>query len=89
MLLKTRTYYTWKKSTKSYFNIGQNSSFDSQINLGFKHIKPVIKKEKFFEDYLKEDQPKKEKDTISKPILIRSLRRPKLNVPNFPSFFYK
>jgi hypothetical protein len=67
----------------------QNSSFDSQINLGFKHIKPVIKKEKFFEDYLKEDQPKKEKDTISKPILIRSLRRPKLNVPNFPSFFYK
>ena len=67
----------------------QNSSFDSQINLGFKHIKPVIKKEKFFEDYLKEDQPKKENDTISKPILIRSLRRPKLNVPNFPSFFYK
>lgn len=67
----------------------QNSSFDSQINLGFKHIKPVIKKEKFFEDYLKEDQPKKERDTISKPILIRSLRRPKLNVPNFPSFFYK
>ena len=67
----------------------QNSSFESQINLGFKHIKPVIKKEKFFEDYLKEDQPKKEKDTISKPILIRSLRRPKLNVPNFPSFFYK
>ena len=81
-----------KKMNKDSFEENektQNSSFDSQINLGFKHIKPVIKKEKFFEDYLKEDQPKKEKDTISKPILIRSLRRPKLNVPNFPSFFYK
>ena len=81
-----------KKMNKDSFEENektQNSSFDSQINLGFKHIKPVIKKEKFFEDYLKEDQPKKEKDTISKPILIRSLRRPKLNVPNFHSFFYK
>ena len=62
---------------------------DSQITLGFKHIKPVIKKEKFFEDYLKDDEPKKDNETISKPILIRSLPRPKLNVPNYPSFFHK
>ena len=69
----------------------QNSeySMDSQITLGFKHIKPVIKKEKFFEDYLKDDEPKKDNETISKPILIRSLPRPKLNVPNYPSFFHK
>lgn len=67
----------------------QNSSVDSDITLGFSHIKPVIKKENFYEEYLKEDEPKKENETISKPILIRSLPRPKLNVPNYPSFFHK
>ena len=64
-------------------------STDSHITLGFKHIKPVIKKEIFFEDYLKDDEPKKDNESISKPILIRSLPRPKLNVPNYPSFFRK
>ena len=69
----------------------QNSEFsiDSQITLGFKHIKPVIKKENFYQEYLKDDEPKEETDRISKPILIRSLPRPKLNVPNYPSFFHK
>ena len=69
----------------------QNSEFsiDSQITLGFKHIKPVIKKENFFEDYLKDDEPKIDNETILKPTLIRSLPRPKLNVPNYPSFFRK
>ena len=67
----------------------QNSSVDSDITLGFSHIKPVIKKENFYEEYLKEDEPKKENETISKPILIRPLPRPKLNVPNYPSFFHK
>ena len=69
----------------------QNSEFsiDSQITLGFKHIKPIIKKDNFYEEYLKEDEPKIEKETISKPILIRTLPRPKLNVPNYPSFFRK
>ena len=69
----------------------QNSEFsiDSQITLGFKHIKPVIKKENFFEDYLKDDEPKIDNETILKPTLIRPLPRPKLNVPNYPSFFRK
>lgn len=69
----------------------QNSEFsiDSQITLGFKHIKPIIKRENFYDEYLKDDEPKKENETISKPILIRSLPRPKLNVPNYPSFFRK
>lgn len=67
----------------------QNSSVDSEITLGFKHIKPVIKKENFYEEYLKDDEPKTENESISKPILIRSLPRPKLNVPNYPSFFHK
>ena len=69
----------------------QNSEFsiDSQMTLGFKHIKPIIKRENFYDEYLKDDEPKKENETISKPILIRSLPRPKLNVPNYPSFFRK
>ena len=69
----------------------QNSEFslDSQITLGFKHIKPVIKKENFYQEYLKDEEPKEEIDRISRPILIRSLPRPKLNVPNYPSFFHK
>ena len=69
----------------------QNSEFsiDSQMTLGFKHIKPIIKRENFYDEYLKDDEPKKENETISKPILIRSLPRPKLNVPNYPSFFHK
>ena len=69
----------------------QNSEFsvDSQITLGFKHIKPVIKKENFYKEYLKDDEPKTEIDRISKPILIRSFPRPKLNVPNYPFFFHK
>lgn len=69
----------------------QNSEFsiDSEINLGFKHIRPIIKKENFLNEYFKDDEPKKENETISKPMLIRSLPRPKLNVPNYPSFFLK
>ena len=69
----------------------QNSEFsiDSEINLGFKHIRPIIKKENFLNEYFKDEDPKKENETISKPMLIRSLPRPKLNVPNYPSFFLK
>jgi len=69
----------------------QNSDFsgDSQIALGFKYIKPVIKKQKFYEDYLQDDKPKRENEHISRPILIRSLPRPKLGVPNYPYFFNK
>ena len=67
----------------------QNSSIDSQINLGFKHIKPIIKRENFYDDYIKDDEPKIENETISRPTLIKTFPRPKLNVPNFPSFFNK
>ena len=69
----------------------QNSEYsvDSQINLGFKHIKPIIKKEKFIEEYFKDDEQKKDNETISKPLLIKSFPRPKLNVPNYPSIFRK
>ena len=82
-----------KKINKDLYEENENektqNSIDSQITLGFKHIKPVIKKEKFYEEYFKDDEQKKENDSISKPILIRSLPRPKLNVPNYPSFFRK
>ena len=85
-----------KKKIKKIYNNSyeenektHNSSLDSQITLGFKHIKPIIKKENFFNDYLKDEEPRIENETISKPVLIRSLPRPKLNVPKYPSFFNK
>ena len=82
-----------RKINKDYAEIDktQNSdySIDSQINLGFKHIKPIIKKEKFIEEYFKDDEQKKENETITKPLLIKSFPRPKLNVPSYPYFFRK
>ena len=82
-----------KKINKDYEEVDktQNSeySIDSQINLGFKHIKPIIKRENFIEEYFKDDEVKNDNETITKPLLIKSFPRPKLNVPNYPSFFRK
>ena len=66
-----------------------NISFDSQAALDFKHIKPKIMKENSIEEYFKEElKDKNIKEHLSKPVLIRSLPRPKLNIPKYPSFFY-
>ena len=71
-------------------NNNSNISIDSQTALDFKHIKPVIMKENSIEEYFKDEQGNKyTQDNLSKPVLIRSLPRPKLNIPKYPSFFYK
>ena len=47
-------------------------------------------KENSIEDYFKEEQKNNTlKNKLSKPVLIRSLPRPKLNIPKYPSFFFK
>ena len=47
-------------------------------------------KDNSIEEYFKEDQKKKNyNENISKPVLIKAFPRPKLNMPKFPSFFYK
>ena len=68
-----------------------NVSIDSQLDLDFKHIKPKIMKENSIEDYFKEEQKnnKYTGDALLKPVLIKSLPRPKLNIPKYPSFFHK
>ena len=84
-----------KKINKDLFkenekNENPNISIDSQIDINFKHIKPLIMKENSIEDYFKEEQKNNTlKDKLSKPVLIRSLTRPKLNIPKYPSFFIK
>jgi hypothetical protein len=81
-----------KKIYKDSYEVNdntQNSSNDSQITLGFKHIKPIIKKENLFENYFNEQKPNKKHNNISKPILIKTLKRPKFEVPNYFSLFYK
>ena len=84
-----------KKINKDLFkenekNENPNISIDSQIDINFKHIKPLIMKENSIEDYFKEEQKNNTlKDKLSKPVLIRSLPRPKLNIPKYPSFFFK
>ena len=71
-------------------NENQNISIDSQIDINFKHIKPLVMKENSIEDYFKEEQKNNtSKDKLLKPVLIRSLPRPKLNIPKYPSFFFK
>ena len=46
-------------------------------------------KENSIEEYFKEElKDKNIKEHLSKPVLIRSLPRPKLNIPKYPSFFY-
>ena len=84
-----------KKINKDLFkenekNENPNISIDSQIDINFKHIKPLIMKENSIEDYFKEEQKNNTlKNKLSKPVLIRSLPRPKLNIPKYPSFFIK
>ena len=84
-----------KKINKDLFkenekNENPNISIDSQIDINFKHIKPLIMKENSIEDYFKEEQKNNTlKDNLLKPVLIRSLPRPKLNIPKYPSFFFK
>jgi hypothetical protein len=81
-----------KKIYKDSYEVNdntQNSSNDSQITLGFKHIKPIIKKENLLENYFTEKKPNKMHNKISKPILIKTLKRPKFEVPNYFSLFYK
>ena len=84
-----------KKINKDLFkenekNENQNISIDSQMDINFKHIKPLIMKENSIEDYFKEEQKNYSlKDKLLKPVLIRSLPRPKLNIPKYPSFFFK
>lgn len=84
-----------KKINKDLFkenekNENPNISIDSQIDINFKHIKPLIMKENSIEDYFKEEQKNNTlKDKLLKPVLIRSLPRPKLNIPKYPSFFFK
>ena len=71
-------------------NNNSNVSLDSQVDLNFKHIKPAIMKDNSIEDYFEEEQKNKHSNEILlKPVLIRSLPRPKLNIPKYPSFFYK
>ena len=71
-------------------NNNLNISFDSQADLDFKHIKPKVMKDNSIEEYFKEDQKQKyDNENISKPVLIKAFPRPKLNMPKFPSFFYK
>ena len=84
-----------KKINKDLFkenekNENPNISIDSQIDINFKHINPLIMKENSIEDYFKEEQKNYSlKDKLLKPVLIRSLPRPKLNIPKYPSFFFK
>ena len=85
-----------KKMNKDLFkenetNENANVSIDSQLDLDFKHIKPKIMKENSIEDYFKEEQKnnKYTGDALLKPVLIKSLPRPKLNIPKYPSFFHK
>ena len=81
-----------KKIYKDSYEVNdntQNSSNDSQITLGFKHIKPIIKKENLFENYFSEQKPNKKYNNISKPVLIKILKRPKFEAPNYFSLFYK
>ena len=81
-----------KKIYKDSYEVNdntQNSSNDSQITLGFKHIKPIIKKENLFENYFSEQKPNKKYNNISKPVLIKTLKRPKFEAPNYFSLFYK
>ncbi len=84
-----------KKINKDLFkenekNENPNISIDSQIDINFKHIKPLIMKENSIEDYFKEEQKNNTlKDKLLKQVLIRSLPRPKLNIPKYPSFFFK
>ena len=72
-------------------NNNTNISVDSQSDLEFKHIKPMIMNENYIkENYFKEEQKDKyANDSLLKPILIRSLPRPKLNIPKYPTFFHK
>ena len=71
-------------------NNNLNISFDSQADLDFKHIKPKVMKDNSIEEYFKEDEKQKyDNENISKPVLIKAFPRPKLNMPKFPSFFYK
>ena len=47
-------------------------------------------KENSIEDYFKEEKKNYiSNDKLLKPVLIRSLPRPKLNIPKYPSFFFK
>ena len=85
-----------KKINKDLFkenekNNNTNISVDSQSDLEFKHIKPMIMNENYIkENYFKEEQKDKyANDSLLKPILIRSLPRPKLNIPKYPTFFHK
>ena len=69
-------------------NNNLDNSFDSQVDLDFKHIKPKIMKDNSIEEYFKEEQNNRcVNDNISKPVLIKAFPRPKLNMPKFPSFF--
>ena len=84
-----------KKINKDLFkenekNDNSNISIDSQVDINFKHIKPLIMKENSIEDYFKEEKKNYiSNDKLLKPVLIRSLPRPKLNIPKYPSFFFK
>ena len=83
-----------KKINKDLFkenekNNNSNVSQDSQVALEFKHIKPKIMKDNSIEEYFIEEQKiKYTNDNLLKPVLIRSLPRPKLNIPKY-SFFGK
>ena len=81
-----------KNSVENDNNISQ-LSYNSYYTLGFKYIKPKIKGESIFGEVFNSNNNKENnnyfsdyEDEVSKPVLIKTMPKPKFKVLNFQNF---
>ena len=91
------------KNYKENYSSNANNSFLSQFSygsyttVGFNYIKPKIKRKSLYEEnftknnndsqYFNSYNELSKNNEIEKPILIKNLSKPKLNLRHFPSFY--
>lgn len=77
-----------KDNNHSLKSNNDNSSDSSDTNLGFKAIKPKIKKGYFYEEFLSDNdemQNNYKYNRLTKPVLIKQTTKPRLNVLSYSS----
>ena len=95
LLMKAKSFLYKEGIDKNENNISKSSSdSDTNINLGFKKISPLIKNDDSIFDDLEnnnknnyENRIYKKSKNVGRPILFKSIPKPKLNVNSFSNLF--
>ena len=97
LLIKAKDFLIKEGIDKNENNISKSSiDSDTNINLGFKKISPIIKNNDSIFDDLKDDDEDfygnkmyKKYKSLGRPILFKSIPKPKLNVNSFSNLLVK